>query len=116
MPEALRECSVEAFLDGVAVLDDEMAFRFERARQGDRVLRFVGRLNRQGETRVGLTELSVEHPFAHANLTDNVVQFITDRYCDNPLVVQGPGAGPAVTAAGVFGDLLRLSSTLGASL
>ena len=116
VPEALRQGSVEAFLDGIDALDGEMAFRFERARQGDRVLRFVGRLTRQGETRIGLVELSVDHPFAHANLTDNVVQYITDRYNENPLVVQGPGAGPVVTAAGVFADLLRLSSALGAAL
>ncbi len=36
-----------------------------------------------------------------------MVQFTTRRYRDNPLVVQGPGAGPEVTAAGVFADLLR---------
>ncbi|WP_298151593.1 hypothetical protein, partial [Metallibacterium sp.] len=34
------------------------------------------------------------------------------RYCDNPLVVQGPGAGPEVTAAGVFADILRLAGQL----
>ena len=45
---------------------------------------------------------------------DNVVQFSTKRYCDNPLVVQGPGAGPEVTAAGVFADLLRVAAALGA--
>jgi len=45
-------------------------------------------------------------------LTDNLVQFTTQRYCDNPLVVQGPGAGPAVTAAGVFGDVLAIAQGL----
>jgi aspartokinase/homoserine dehydrogenase 1 len=49
-------------------------------------------------------------------LTDNVVRFATRRYCENPLIVQGPGAGPEVTAAGVFSDLLRLSTYLGAHL
>ena len=43
-------------------------------------------------------------------------RFVTERYCDNPLIVQGPGAGPAVTAGGVFGDLLRLAAYLGARL
>jgi aspartokinase/homoserine dehydrogenase 1 len=52
-------------------------------------------------------------PFANINLTDNIVQFVTDRYSANPLVVQGPGAGPEVTAGGVFGDLLRLAAFLG---
>jgi len=40
------------------------------------------------------------------------VQFETDRYSSNPLVVQGPGAGPEVTAGGVFSDLLRLAKYL----
>jgi len=40
------------------------------------------------------------------------VQFRTRRYCDNPLMVQGPGAGPEVTAAGVFADLLRIAESL----
>ena len=45
---------------------------------------------------------------------DNFVQFTTARYNQNPLVVQGPGAGPDVTAAGVFADLLRVAAYLGA--
>ena len=44
------------------------------------------------------------------------MRFVTGRYCDNPLIVQGPGAGPAVTAAGVFADLLRLAAYLGARI
>ena len=44
---------------------------------------------------------------------DNIIIFTTDRYAEQPLIVQGPGAGPTVTAAGVFGDLLRLASSLG---
>ena len=51
--------------------------------------------------------------FGNINLTDNIVQFVTERYSPNPLVVQGPGAGPAVTAGGIFADLLRLSTYLG---
>jgi aspartokinase/homoserine dehydrogenase 1 len=43
-----------------------------------------------------------------------MVIFTTERYNKRPLVIQGPGAGPEVTAAGVFSDLLRLSSYLGA--
>jgi aspartokinase/homoserine dehydrogenase 1 len=45
-----------------------------------------------------------------------MVQFTTARYAENPLVVQGPGAGPDVTAAGVFADLLRVAVALGARL
>ena len=52
------------------------------------------------------------HAFAHTRLTDNVVQFRTQRYRDNPLLVQGPGAGPEVTATVVFADVLRIAETL----
>jgi aspartokinase/homoserine dehydrogenase 1 len=58
----------------------------------------------------------MNHPFARIQLTDNIVTFQTARYHENPLVVQGPGAGPEVTAGGVFADLLRLANYLGATL
>ncbi len=67
-----------------------------------------------GKASVGLARLDKRHAFANIALTDNVVRFATRRYCDNPLIVQGPGAGPEVTAGGVFGDLLRLCAYLGA--
>jgi aspartokinase/homoserine dehydrogenase 1 len=65
---------------------------------------------------VRLESLDRQHPFANINLTDNIVRYASARYSENPLVVQGPGAGPAVTAAGVFADILRLATYLGASL
>jgi len=46
------------------------------------------------EHRIIVIEQSATHAFAHIRLTDNVVQFTTRRYRDNPLIVQGPGAGP----------------------
>jgi aspartokinase/homoserine dehydrogenase 1 len=76
----------------------------------------VGRVSADGRATVGLVELESRHAFANIALTDNVVRFATERYCDNPLIVQGPGAGPAVTAGGVFGDLLRLAAYLGARI
>ena len=45
-----------------------------------------------------------------------MVRFVTSRYDVNPLVVQGPGAGPQVTAGGVFADLLRVCAYLGAKI
>lgn len=90
--------------------------RYEAARARGHVLRYVGRLNSAGRATVGVVELEQNHAFANIALTDNVVRFATSRYCDNPLIVQGPGAGPEVTAGGVFADLLRLSAYLGARL
>ncbi len=79
---------------------------------GNKQLRYVANLDAEGRASVGLEAVDESHPFCNINLTDNIVQFETERYSANPLVVQGPGAGPEVTAAGVFSDLLRLSSYL----
>jgi aspartokinase/homoserine dehydrogenase 1 len=116
VPEAMRAGSREQFMAGLDGLDGPMQARFESARARGEVLRYVARLGQDGEARVALVALPADHAFAHLRLTDNIVQFTTRRYRDNPLIVQGPGAGPEVTAAGVFSDLLRLAAALGARL
>jgi aspartokinase/homoserine dehydrogenase 1 len=58
---------------------------------------------------VGLVEVPPGSPFAGLTGTDNQVAFTTLRYRSNPLVVQGPGAGLDVTAAGIFNDLAELA-------
>jgi aspartokinase/homoserine dehydrogenase 1 len=93
-----------------------MAERLAAARRDGKLLRYVGRLTAAGRATVAMEAVDPQHAFAHMALTDNIVRFVTDRYCDNPLIIQGPGAGPAVTAGGVFGDLLRLAAYLGARL
>jgi bifunctional aspartokinase / homoserine dehydrogenase 1 len=113
VPAGLGQLSVDQFLDKLAEFDDAMLDRWQAARNNGRVLRYVGRLNRESGATVRLEALAADHPFAHMNLTDNIVRYESHRYSSNPLVVQGPGAGPAVTAAGVFADLLRLASFLG---
>ena len=116
VPEELSGGSVEEFIDGLAAHDQAMQQRFEEARKQGQALRFVGRVADGEQGVVGLTAVDQNHPFAGIDLTDNVVRYVTERYCDNPLVVRGPGAGPEVTAGGVFADLLRLSSMLGAQV
>lgn len=116
IPEALRGVSPGEFLARVGELDAPMASRLEAARKEKRVLRYVAKLEQGGKASVGLVALPVDHSFAHIKLTDNVVQFTTRRYSQNPLVVQGPGAGPEVTASGAFADLLRVATSLGARL
>jgi aspartokinase/homoserine dehydrogenase 1 len=112
IPESLRNGSIEEFLARLADYDDEMKSLFEKAQADGRKLRYIARLAADGTAAVGLEAVDASHPFSNINLTDNIVQFETERYSSNPLVVQGPGAGPEVTAGGVFGDLLRLSSFL----
>lgn len=116
VPDALRDTDRDGFMAGLEALDAPMQAALDAARAKGCVLRYVARLERDGNARVALQELPADHAFAHLRLTDNCVQFTTRRYRDNPLVVQGPGAGPEVTAAGVFSDLLRLAAALGARL
>ncbi|MDA8348045.1 MAG: ACT domain-containing protein, partial [Pseudomonadota bacterium] len=116
VPAGLERGSIEEFMTRLPRSDASMRERFEAARDKGRVLRYVGRLGADGQASVGLAEFDADHAFANIALTDNVVRFATRRYCDNPLIVQGPGAGPEVTAGGVFADLLRLSAYLGARL
>ena len=113
IPEALREASVDEFLDGLGEYDGAMLERFEGARSEGRTLRYIATLDEDGSASVALRKVPHDDPFSNMQLTDNLVQFASDRYSANPLVIQGPGAGPEVTAGGVFGDLLSLASILG---
>jgi aspartokinase/homoserine dehydrogenase 1 len=116
VPPGLESGSIDDFLNALPAHDSAMASRLAAARARGRVLRYVGRVAADGTATVSLAELEPSHPFANIALTDNVVRFATRRYRDNPLIVQGPGAGPEVTAGGVFADLLRLAAYLGARL
>jgi len=116
VPGALADCGVDDFLERLTEFDAPMLARLETSRGRGHVLRYVGSVSVDGKAEVGLVELPKSHPFANIALTDNIVRFQTARYDQNPLIVQGPGAGPAVTAAGVFADLLRVCAYLGAKL
>ena len=114
VPPALREVGREEFLSRLQELDAPLQARLEAARREGRALRYLARLDSEGRARVGLVSPDPDHASLHSQLTDNLVQFRTRRYACNPLVVQGPGAGPDVTAAGVFGDILAIAQALGA--
>ncbi|QQQ00431.1 bifunctional aspartate kinase/homoserine dehydrogenase I [Lysobacter enzymogenes] len=114
VPEQLRAVSKEEFFARLDELDAPLQQRFDAARAAGLSLRYLARLDRDGRASVGVVTPQPGHAALHGALTDNLIQFRTRRYADNPLVVQGPGAGPDVTAAGVFGDMLTIAQTLGA--
>ena len=116
VPKSLRDGDTASFLARLTELDTPMAEKLAVAKRNRGVLRYVAKLEVGGAARVSLVELPANHPFAHIRLTDNVVQMTTNRYRENPLIVRGPGAGPEVTAAGVFADVLRVASSLGGRL
>jgi aspartokinase/homoserine dehydrogenase 1 len=114
VPEDLRSASLDEYLNMLGKHDHTIASRLESARASGEVLRYVGVINNDGSMSAGLRTYPLDHPFASLKGSDNIVSFQTARYNTQPMIVRGPGAGPEVTAAGVFADLLRLASFLGA--
>ena len=108
VPEALRAISAEQFLARLTELDQPLAARYAEATSKGNVLRFLARLNQRGKARVGIAEVPATHPAARLYGTDNQFALTTLRYNTQPLVIQGPGAGPEVTAQALLGDVLAL--------
>jgi aspartokinase/homoserine dehydrogenase 1 len=116
VPEPLRDVPLSEFLDKMEMMDSHIEALYNAAKAEGKRLRYVGRVAEDGTCHVELAAYPESHPFAQSKGPDTGVAFTTDRYHVQPLVIQGPGAGPEVTAGGVFADLLRLSAYLGARL
>ncbi|MCK5157397.1 MAG: bifunctional aspartate kinase/homoserine dehydrogenase I [Spirochaetales bacterium] len=114
IPEKLRSASNDEFMDKLGLIDAPMLKMQKEADKNNQLLKYVGVIKADGTCTVELKGYPKDHPFARITGTDNIVAFTTDRYHEQPLVIQGPGAGPEVTAGGVFADLLRLGAYLGA--
>ncbi|KAL5571776.1 hypothetical protein UlMin_021373 [Ulmus minor] len=116
VPKPLEACaSAEEFMQKLSEFDDDLTKEREIAEEAGEVLRYVGVVdvvNQIGE--VKLRRYKKDHPFAQLSGSDNIIAFTTTRYKEQPLIVRGPGAGAQVTAGGVFCDILRLASYLGA--
>ena len=115
VPDELREVSLGEFLDRVEELDEQWARRAELARDGGRVLRYRARVTPESVA-VGLSAVAAGDPLATLTGTDNQFAFTTTRYRLQPLVITGPGAGAAVTAAGVYNDVLRIVAERGSGV
>ena len=63
-----------------------------------------------GSAEVGLQEVDSKHPFYDLEGSNNMVIYSTERYKEFPMLIKGYGAGAAVTAAGVFADLIKVSN------
>lgn len=108
VPPAARGLSRTAFLAKLEQFDAEWERRLVTAAARGKVLRYVAEVTPRA-VKVGLREVDPSSPFAALKGADNTVVFTTARYRSNPLVITGPGAGPAVTAAGVLNDVLSLA-------
>jgi len=112
IPKALEGIPTgDEFIARLPEFDNEFANLRKEANKENKVLRFVGVVDvARGQVRAGLEKYPIDHPFATSlGGSDNIVMFHTERYSPRPLIVQGAGAGAAVTAMGVLGDLLKLA-------
>jgi aspartokinase/homoserine dehydrogenase 1 len=100
--------SVGEFLKELPTVDAKMQDLARRARAEGKVLRYVVDISEKG-CEVGPKIIPRDSPIGRLSGPDNILVFKTTRYYDHPLVIQGPGAGASVTAAGVLSDLLKIA-------
>ncbi|MBL7756988.1 MAG: bifunctional aspartate kinase/homoserine dehydrogenase I, partial [Chitinophagaceae bacterium] len=106
MPASCMQGSVADFYNCMATEEAHFASLLKEASAVGCKLKFVASF-RDGKASVGLQHIDPAHNLYHLYGKDNIVLFYTDRYPEQPLVVKGAGAGAAVTASGVFADILR---------
>jgi bifunctional aspartokinase / homoserine dehydrogenase 1 len=108
MPEACMQGSVEDFYLSMEEHEEHFKKIYNDALAAGCKLKFVASY-KDGKAKVGLQHIHPQHDFYHLYGKDNIVLFYTDRYADQPLVIKGAGAGAALTASGVFADIIRTS-------
>ncbi|HXI63409.1 MAG TPA: bifunctional aspartate kinase/homoserine dehydrogenase I [Gemmatimonadales bacterium] len=108
VPDGAERLPLDAFVGSLERFDAAWAKRVAAARARRGVLRYRAIVTRR-RVRVGLVVVDASSPMASLNGTDNQFIFTTVRYKKNPLVITGPGAGPAVTAGGILNDVLKLA-------
>jgi len=114
IPKDLRNVSKEEFLNRLQELD--VPFQIKKKNQPkDCVFRYVADLHGDLSKETGailtvnLTSVPKNSMLGALKGSDSIFEIYTESYGDNPIVIQGAGAGAAVTARGVFGDILRIS-------
>ena len=109
IPGKYFEGSLDDFWKNIPEIDAEFEANRKKLVAEGRFWRFVAKFE-EGKAEIGLQKISAGHPFADLQGSNNLVMFTTERYHDFPMIIKGYGAGAAVTAAGVFADIIRVSN------
>ena len=119
VPAALLEpMGLATFFARLVENDAATASRLERLAADGKVLKYLARIEPPAEpgapctVAAGPMAIPQDHPATRLRGSEAFVAFTTERYADYPLIVQGSGAGGAVTAAGVLADVLRIAQSL----
>ncbi len=108
VPASMKALPLEAFMAQLPSLDEAWVQRVQREAAQGRVLRYVVTATAKGVT-AKLVAVPASSPMGAATGTRNIISFVSRRYRDEPIVISGPGAGAAVTAAGILNDICALS-------
>ncbi|GBB89968.1 hypothetical protein RclHR1_16810006 [Rhizophagus clarus] len=110
VPEPLRTLdSATEFMASLTEYDEYFEKLNTTANNNQQVLRYIGVIDPIGDkSEVKLVSLPSSHPFTALKGSDNIIAFTTERF-PSPLIIQGAGAGAAVTAFGIFSDLFKIS-------
>ena len=113
IPEGLREIPKEDFLKSFTEMDEQYK-SLKNDQQPNHVLRYIGDLygdlsdDNGAKLDVKLVSVEESSPLGALRGSDSIFEIYTESYGEQPLVIQGAGAGAKVTARGVFGDILKL--------
>ncbi|MFV8376930.1 bifunctional aspartate kinase/homoserine dehydrogenase I [Flavobacterium sp. LB1P71] len=107
--ECLETTSNEAFFESLLKHASHFEAIYKEALSKESRLKYVAQFE-NGKANVGLRFIPKDHPFYNLEGKDNIVLFFTDRYVDQPLLIKGAGAGAAVTASGIFADVIRIGN------
>ena len=105
----LETITNEAFFESLKEHADHFEAIYREAISKDSRLKYVAQFE-NGKANVSLRFIPKDHPFYNLEGKDNIVLFFTDRYVDQPLLIRGAGAGAAVTASGIFADVIRIGN------
>ena len=108
VPDALTSCTIDEFLEKLPCYDDRMQSMITKANADNERLCYIGSIDSNGTVNVTIKAFPQDHSLAKLHKKDNILIIHTERYYDNPLIIQGPVAGAELTAAGIFADLWRL--------
>ncbi|MCC5921872.1 MAG: bifunctional aspartate kinase/homoserine dehydrogenase I [Cyclobacteriaceae bacterium] len=115
IPESCMQADdTPAFIKALSSHEKHFKALVEKAKANDKKLKYVATY-RKGEAATGLQEVASDSPLYNLEGKDNIVLFYTRRYPEQPLVIKGAGAGAAVTASGIFGDIMRIASAFGSN-
>lgn len=109
IPDEMFKGSLDDFWEQVETLDDDFEARRKVLDKQQKRWRFVASLD-EGKASVQLCEVDRWHPFYNLEGSNNIILLTTERYKEYPMMIQGYGAGAAVTAAGVFADIMSIAN------